>query len=67
MKKKIIASSTLKQIIDSRTDAEKILGQHGTPCVTCPMAKLEMDHLKIGEISKIYNLDLKAILKNLNA
>lgn len=67
MKNKLTASSTLKEIIDSRPDAEKILGQHGTPCVSCPMAKMEMDQLKIGEISKIYDLDLKAILKDLNA
>jgi len=64
--KKITDKSTLKEVLESRKDSEEILAKHGTPCVSCPMAKMEMDKLKIGEISKIYSLDLENILKDLN-
>lgn len=47
--------------------AEKILAKHGVPCVVCPLAKFEMEKLKIGEICKIYGLNLEKILKDLNA
>lgn len=46
--------------------AEEILGKYNLPCLSCPMAGLEMQSLKIGEIAKIYNLDLENMLKDLN-
>ena len=43
------------------------MAKHGVPCVVCPLAKFEMEKLKIGEICKIYGLNLEKILKDLNA
>jgi len=62
---KIIAKTTLEKILDKK-GAEKVLEKNGVPCVSCPMAKMEMDSLKIGDICKMYGLDLEKILKELN-
>ena len=64
--KKLTKDSTLADIFKNNKKANDILGQNGVPCVTCPMAKMEMDQLKIGEVAKIYGLDLDKILKDLN-
>lgn len=47
-------------------DAEKILAKYKVPCLTCPMAKMELNELKIGQVADMYKLDLKGILKELN-
>jgi hypothetical protein len=44
----------------------EVLHREGVPCVTCPMAKFEMDSLEIGQICEMYGLDLEKILKELN-
>jgi hypothetical protein len=44
----------------------KVLHREGVPCVTCPMAKFEMDSLEIGQICEMYGLDLEKILNELN-
>lgn len=66
MSKKITKEATLKEILRI-PGVEKILVKHQLPCLGCPMAALEMDKLKIGDISKMYGLDLKNLLKELNA
>jgi len=68
---KITAQTTLKKILDlpaqaGKKNGEDILAKHGVPCVSCPMAKFEMENLKIGEICKMYKLPLKDILADLN-
>jgi len=45
---------------------EEILYKHGVPCVTCPMAKFEMDYLNLGQIADMYDVDLISLLKELN-
>jgi len=47
------------------SDVEKILAKYNLPCLGCPMAKFEMENLKIGQICEIYNIDLKNLLKEL--
>ena len=64
--KKITKDSTLSEIIKSHPEAEKTLGINGVPCMACPMGKMEMDKLKLGEVAEIYGLDLDKILKDLN-
>jgi hypothetical protein len=64
MKNKITKESTLAEILDIK-GTEDILAKHGVPCVTCPMAKMEMDKLKIGEVCKMYGVDLEKLLKDL--
>ena len=44
----------------------KILSKYELPCLHCPMAALEMGVLKIGDVSRMYRLDLEKILKELN-
>ena len=61
----ITKETTLEEIMKIE-NAEEILTKHGVPCVTCPMAKMEMQFLKIGEICENYGLDLNKILEDLN-
>ena len=62
---KITKNTTLAKIIEKK-GAAKILMENGVPCLSCPMASLEIDKLKIGEVCKMYKLDLEKILKELN-
>lgn len=64
-KNKITESATLAQILEY-PGASDILTKHNLPCLHCPMAAYEMNKLKIGEIAKMYNLDIDSILKDLN-
>ena len=63
--KKITKDSTLAEILE-RSGAEKILAKYNVPCLTCPFAKTEMDRLKIGQVCKIYRIDIDKLLKELN-
>lgn len=45
---------------------EEVLAENGVPCVSCPMAKFELDKLEIGQVCQMYGLDLKKILEELN-
>lgn len=57
--------STYQEVI-AKERAHEILAKHGVPCVSCPMAKYEMGKLKLGDISEMYGIDLKALLDDLN-
>ena len=46
--------------------AALVLRQHGIPCPTCPLARLEMGKLKIGDVARMYNVDLERLLEALN-
>jgi hypothetical protein len=46
--------------------ADKVMHDNKVPCMHCPMAKMEMDTLKIGQICKMYGLDEKKLIKELN-
>lgn len=63
--KKITAKSTLAEILKEK-GADKVLAKHGVPCLSCPMASFEIEKLQIGQVSKMYELDLKKILEDLN-
>lgn len=62
---KITKDTTLAEILD-KPEAEKILAKYNLPCLGCPFAKFEIENLKIGEVCKMYNIDLKNLLKELN-
>ena len=62
---KITDKTTLEKIME-KNGAEEILVKHGVPCVSCPMAKFEIEKLKIGEVCRMYGLPLKDILNDLN-
>lgn len=65
MTKKIKKNSTLEEIIDIKGGGS-VLKKNGVPCMSCPMASFEIDKLKIGEVCKMYGLNLEKILKEVN-
>jgi hypothetical protein len=65
MTTKITSKTTLKKIIEKK-GADEIMAKHGVPCLSCPMAAMEIDKLEIGKVCKIYGLNLEKLLENLN-
>ena len=65
MKNKITKDTTLAEILDL-PGAEKILAKYNLPCLSCPFAKMEMENLKIGDACKMYGINLKDLLEELN-
>lgn len=63
---KFTDKTILKKIIET-PGGEDILLKHGVPCISCPMAKFELDQLKIGQVCQMYGLNLEKILKDLNS
>lgn len=63
---KVTPKTTLIKILDKK-GSEEILARHGVLCLSCPMVSLEIDKLEIGEVCKMYGLNLKEILKDLNS
>jgi hypothetical protein len=63
--KKVLSSITLAKILERKGGAE-VLMKNNVPCLGCPMASMEIDKLKIGEVCKMYGLNLEKILKELN-
>jgi len=62
---KITKDSTLAEILKS-PELEKVLAEYNLPCLSCPMAKLEMENLKIGQVCQIYRIETEKLLKELN-
>lgn len=62
----ITKKTTLAKILEIK-GAEKVLAKYSVPCLSCPMAKFEIEKLEIGKVAAIYNLDLEKILKELNS
>jgi len=63
--KMITKDTTLKKVLEIK-GAEEILSKHNMPCMRCPMASMEMEFLKVGDIAMHYSLNLKKLLKELN-
>jgi hybrid cluster-associated redox disulfide protein len=61
----VTKDTTLEEVL-KQPGAEKILAKYSLPCLNCPMAKLEMGILKIGEAAKIYGIDGDRLIKELN-
>ena len=66
MIRKVTLNTTLKKILELK-GAEKILFKYNVPCLSCPLASLELKALTIGQVAKAYGLDLEKILKELNS
>jgi hybrid cluster-associated redox disulfide protein len=62
---KITENTTVADILKI-PGAEEILAKYNLPCLTCPLAKFEVEKLKIGQVCQIYGLDIKSLLKELN-
>ncbi len=65
MKNKITKDTTIKEILEIN-NAEEILAKFNVPCLSCPMAAMEISELKIGQVAESYGLDLEGLLKELN-
>ena len=63
--KKITKDTILEKILNIK-GAKEILAKYNLPCLSCPYASLEVGKLKIGEVAKMYGLDLKDILEEIN-
>jgi hypothetical protein len=62
----IITEQSLLGDILKKSYGKKVLSQFRLPCLSCPMAALEMGVLKIGDVSRMYGVDLQGLLKALN-
>lgn len=62
---KITKETSLAEIL-KYPKAEKILEKYNLPCLTCPMAKFELERLKIGQICDLYGIDSEKLIKELN-
>ena len=62
---KVTKDTTLAKILKS-LKAKEILAKYNLPCLSCPFAKMEMENLKINDICETYNINLHALLKELN-
>lgn len=57
--------TTLAELL-ANPKAIEIMAKYNLPCLSCPYAQFEMENLKIGEICKMYNIDIKALLTELS-
>jgi len=62
---KITEETILSELLDD-PKTQKILAKYNLPCLGCPMAQYEMTNLKLGEVCKMYNIDIEKLLKELN-
>jgi hybrid cluster-associated redox disulfide protein len=61
----ITKDTTLEEIL-KYYEAHTVLAEFSVPCLTCPMAAMEMNKLKIGEICETYGIDCDKLIKKLN-
>ena len=64
-KNMITEKTTLDKILETKK-GRSVLEKYDVPCLSCSMASKEIHLLKIGEVAKMYDLDIKNILKDLN-
>lgn len=62
---KITKDTSLSEVM-AKESAKAILAKHKVPCLTCPMAQFEIQELTIGDVCKMYGIDLKKLLEDLN-
>jgi len=63
---KVSKDTTLARILEN-PEAEKVLVKYNLPCLSCPFAKMEIENLKIGDVCRLYNIDIEKLLKDLNS
>ena len=62
---KITENTTLAEVL-GKPELVKILSKYNLPCLNCPFAKMEMENLRIGEICKMYDINVERLLRELN-
>jgi len=63
--KQTTKDTTLGEVLEM-PGSEEILAKYKVPCLTCPMAQMEMGVLTLGNIASMYSIDLEGLLKELN-
>lgn len=56
----------MKKRTQFSSPAQEILLKYNVPCLGCSFAQYEMKELKLGDICKMYSIDIKGLLKDLN-
>ena len=64
---KQFTQNTLLSKILIYDNLRKILEKYNLPCLNCPMRTFEIGELKIGNVCKMYNIDLNNLLRELNS
>jgi hybrid cluster-associated redox disulfide protein len=62
---KITKETSLAEILKN-PKLEKILMKYNFPCLGCPMAKFEIEKLKLGQVCEIYEIDAEKLINELN-
>lgn len=63
--RKFTEETTIEEVL-KHPRAALVLARHGIPCPTCPLARVEMGRLKLGEVARAYGADLERLLEELN-
>jgi len=63
--KKHTSKSKISDILENPNN-NAILKKYHVPCLTCPYEPMEMTELEIGKVAKVYGIDLKKLLEELN-
>ena len=61
-----IDKNTILSEILKEKGAEEILAKYNLPWLTCPMAKFEIESLKLGQVCETYGINIKKLLEELN-
>ena len=64
-KNEITENTTLEEIL-KHPESIPVLMRLGLPCPTCPMVRLEMGRLKIGDAARMYGINVDNLLAELN-
>ncbi len=62
---KFTEDTKLSEVLGS-PEARKVIDKYRLPCMNCAMAAYEAKFLTLGQISKIYGLDIDGLLEELN-
>jgi len=62
---RITANTTIEKVLEM-PGGEQVLAKYKVPCLACPMAKYEIGNLKLGDVCKVYGINLMDLLKALN-
>ena len=65
MTQRVTEETTLAEILRS-PEMAKIVQKFQLPCLGCPMAAYEIGMLKVGDVCRVYGIDLKGLLSELN-
>jgi predicted HTH domain antitoxin len=58
-------NTKLSEVLKS-PEASKIIERYNLPCMHCAMAAYEAEILTLGQVSRIYGIDISELLKELN-